>query len=90
MVCGLLTSLEEQILDLPEGVPHTLGTLGTLALEVLEEGVVGAAAARAGSQGSPVPTPSLTHQGDIPEELVGIPKASHQHHRCTGCQRPCH
>lgn len=33
----LLTSPEEQVLDLLEGVPHSLGTLGTLAIEVLEK-----------------------------------------------------
>lgn len=32
----LLTSLEEQVLDLLEGIPHSLGALGTLVIEVLE------------------------------------------------------
>lgn len=32
-----LTSLEEQVFDLLEGIPHSLGALGTLAIKVLEK-----------------------------------------------------
>lgn len=32
-----LTSLEEQVFDLLEGISHSLSTLGTLAIKVLEK-----------------------------------------------------
>lgn len=53
---SLLTSLEEQVLDLLERVPHGLGTLGTLALEILENRP---AVAAAPMPGRAVPTPTL-------------------------------
>lgn len=34
---GFLTSLEEQVFDLLEGILHSLGALGSLAIKVLEK-----------------------------------------------------
>ena len=83
-----LTSLLEQVPDLPERILHSPGTLRALALEVLQEEGRGCTHQRGcpGERGAR----ASAYRGDVLEELVGVAEACRRDHRGTGRQGPRH